>query len=270
MGESTSGSQPISAAEFHRAPGVSDWRVTGNGPHTVFTATSLSHAAGLVAPVVAAAERFGILADIDVRPEAVVVRIPDRTFEGIPAAATEFAAAVSRGGRRAAADAGSLARAVDRHLRRPALRGRRTAVLHCRTGLRGVGRHGCRRSAALWATARFQPHHRRRSVERPDALRRLRARRPGTGAGGCRTRRRRQARRRCVRSRLVVARVARQSRRGHRVLDGHLGLTVARTVTPSCGGSRRLRWGRVSTNAGERSRDSNLMDRRSRTIRSHG
>ncbi|MFZ0626956.1 MAG: hypothetical protein WAN34_10720, partial [Acidimicrobiia bacterium] len=95
MGESTSGSEWISAAEFHRAPGVSDWRVTGTGPQTVFTATSLSHAAGLIAPVVAAAERFGILPDVDVRPEGVVVRIPYRSPEGIPAAAAEFAAAVS-------------------------------------------------------------------------------------------------------------------------------------------------------------------------------
>ncbi|KRA24052.1 hypothetical protein ASD65_06155 [Microbacterium sp. Root61] len=95
MGESTSGSEWISAAEFHRAGGVSDWRVAGTGPQAVFTATSLSHAANLVAPIVAAAERFGVVPDIDVRPEAVVVRIPDRTFEGIPAAAVEFAAAVS-------------------------------------------------------------------------------------------------------------------------------------------------------------------------------
>ena len=95
MGESTSGPDRISAAEFHRAPGVSDWRVTGTGPQAVFTATSLSHAANLVAPIVAAADRFGVLPDIDVRPEAVVVRIPDRSFEGIPAAAVGFAAAVS-------------------------------------------------------------------------------------------------------------------------------------------------------------------------------
>ena len=66
------------------------------GPQTVFTATSLAHAAGLVAPVVAAAEQFGILPDVDVRPEAVVVRIPNRGDEGIPAAAAEFAAVVSR------------------------------------------------------------------------------------------------------------------------------------------------------------------------------
>jgi 4a-hydroxytetrahydrobiopterin dehydratase len=96
MDESTSGSGWMSPAEFHRWPGVSDWRVTGRGPHTVFTATSLAHAASLVAPVVAAAERFGILPDVDVRPEGVVVRIPNRSDDGIPAAAAEFAAAVSR------------------------------------------------------------------------------------------------------------------------------------------------------------------------------
>src|SRR5687767_13422838 len=96
MVESTSGSEFISAGEFHRAAGVADWRVTGTGPQAVFTATSLSHAAGLIAPVVAAAERFGILPDVDVRPEGVVVRIPHRGLEGIPAAAASFAAAVSR------------------------------------------------------------------------------------------------------------------------------------------------------------------------------
>ena len=40
MGDST-GSEWISPAEFHRAPGVADWRVTGTGPQAVFTATSL-------------------------------------------------------------------------------------------------------------------------------------------------------------------------------------------------------------------------------------
>ncbi len=97
MGASTSGSGWISAAEFHTARGVSDWRVTGTGPQAVFTATSLSHAADLIAPVVAAAERFGIQPDVDVRPEGVVVRIPNRSPEGIPGAAAELAAAVSQG-----------------------------------------------------------------------------------------------------------------------------------------------------------------------------
>jgi len=46
--------------------------------------------------VVAAAEQFGVVPDVDVRPEGVVVRIPNRDFDGIPAAGAEFAAAVSR------------------------------------------------------------------------------------------------------------------------------------------------------------------------------
>ncbi len=95
MDESTNNSGWISAAEFHRAPGVSDWRVMATGPQAVFTATSLSQSADLIAPIVDAAEQFGIRPDVDVRPEAVVVRIPDRTMQGIPAAAVGFAAAVS-------------------------------------------------------------------------------------------------------------------------------------------------------------------------------
>jgi len=74
MGESTSGSGWVSAAEFHRARGVSDWRVTGTGQQAVFTATSLSHAAGLI-PVAAAAGRFGTLPDVDVRPEEFECRL---------------------------------------------------------------------------------------------------------------------------------------------------------------------------------------------------
>lgn len=95
MSESTSAAGWISAAAFHRSPGVSDWRVTATGPQAVFTADSLARAAELVAPVVAAGERFGILPDVDLRPEGVVVRVPNRTEDGIPAGATEFAAAVS-------------------------------------------------------------------------------------------------------------------------------------------------------------------------------
>lgn len=95
MAESTNGSHVISPAEFHRAPGVSDWRVTGTGPQAVFAAGSLAHAAALVGPVVSASERFGILPDIDVRPEGVVVRVPYRDADGIPAGCAQFAAAVS-------------------------------------------------------------------------------------------------------------------------------------------------------------------------------
>lgn len=95
MDEPTRATEWISPTLFHRADGVSDWRVTSTGPQAVFAATSLSHAAALVAPVVAAGERFGVQPDIDVRPEAVVVRVPYRSEDGIPAASAEFAATVS-------------------------------------------------------------------------------------------------------------------------------------------------------------------------------
>lgn len=87
-------SHTISAAEFHRAPGVSAWRVVEVGPQAAFTATSLAQAARLVPDVVAASESHGVPADIDVRAEGVVVRIP--CGMSIPAAAPAFAAAVSR------------------------------------------------------------------------------------------------------------------------------------------------------------------------------
>jgi hypothetical protein len=96
MGESTDASARISPAAFHRAPGVGDWRVTATGPQAVFVATSLAHAAQLVTPLVEAAERHGILPDVDLRPEAVVVRVSYPDFDGIPAAAPAFAADVSR------------------------------------------------------------------------------------------------------------------------------------------------------------------------------
>jgi pterin-4a-carbinolamine dehydratase len=97
MSES-SGSQGMTPVEFHRAEGVSDWRVTAFGPRAVFTATSFAHAAELVGSVVEAAERFGIRPDVDVRPEAVVVSIPYRDTDemNVPATAAEFAASVSR------------------------------------------------------------------------------------------------------------------------------------------------------------------------------
>ncbi|WP_438352353.1 VOC family protein [Microbacterium sp. CJ88] len=88
-------SSRITPAQFHRAPGVGEWRVTATGPQAVFAAASLAEAAGLVGPVVAAAERWGVRPDVDLRPEAVVVRVPNGADGGIPDGAPEFAAAVS-------------------------------------------------------------------------------------------------------------------------------------------------------------------------------
>ncbi|OAH51077.1 VOC family protein [Microbacterium oleivorans] len=86
----------ISPAQFHRAPGVADWRVTAIGPEAVFVAPSLVEASRLVPMAVAAAERHDVSPDVDLRPEAVVVRVPSGE-DGIPAAATDFARAVSEG-----------------------------------------------------------------------------------------------------------------------------------------------------------------------------
>lgn len=85
----------LTPAAFHRGAGVSDWRVTATGPQAVFAADSLAEAAALVTPTIAAAARCGILPDIDVRPEGVIVRVPYRDDDGIPPRAAEFAAAVS-------------------------------------------------------------------------------------------------------------------------------------------------------------------------------
>lgn len=84
----------ISADRFHEHPGVDDWRITGLGATLVLTATSLEHAATIVAAVVDAGNRFGVQADVDLRPGAAVVRVPDLP-DGIPAGAPQFAAAVT-------------------------------------------------------------------------------------------------------------------------------------------------------------------------------
>lgn len=86
----------LTPAAFHRAPDASDWRVTGTGPQAVFAAGSLADAARLLPAIVDAAQRHDILPDVDVRPEAIIVRIPYRAGDGIPGGAPAFAAAVSR------------------------------------------------------------------------------------------------------------------------------------------------------------------------------
>ena len=87
MDESPTGpSERISTTDFRRAKKTADWPVTPFGPEAVFTAASFSQAAELIAPIVAAAERYGVHPDVDLRPEGVVVRIP-ADDDGIPAAA---------------------------------------------------------------------------------------------------------------------------------------------------------------------------------------
>ncbi|WP_322410476.1 VOC family protein [Microbacterium invictum] len=85
----------ITPAAFHAATDVAQWRVTSTGPQAVWRSPSLRDTAALVGDILDAAERFGILPDIDLRPEAVVVRVPYRDLDGIPARCPAFAAAVS-------------------------------------------------------------------------------------------------------------------------------------------------------------------------------
>ncbi|KQR26370.1 VOC family protein [Microbacterium sp. Leaf151] len=95
MVDMTESAHTITSKQFHREAGVGDWRVVSSGAQAVFRASSLRHAGSLVDPISAAAEEHGILPDIDVRPEAVVVRVPPWAAGGIPSAAPRFAAAVS-------------------------------------------------------------------------------------------------------------------------------------------------------------------------------
>lgn len=85
----------LTPAVFHEADGVADWRVTATGPQAVFVATSFTHAAQLVEPIVALAASTGIHPEIDLRAQAVVVRVPYDQEGVITPAATTFAAKVS-------------------------------------------------------------------------------------------------------------------------------------------------------------------------------
>jgi 4a-hydroxytetrahydrobiopterin dehydratase len=82
-------------ASFHAEPGVDDWRVTSWGPQACFRAASLDAAASLVPVIVEAGRRNSVDPDVDLRPEAIVIRVPYRGAERIPAGAARFAAAVS-------------------------------------------------------------------------------------------------------------------------------------------------------------------------------
>jgi hypothetical protein len=243
LDESTSEPDGISAAQFHRAPGVSDWRVTATGPQAVFTAGSLAQAATLVSLAVAAAERYGILPDIDVRPEAAVVRVPYHSPGGIPAAATEFAAAVSAAARELGLIADpSLAQSIGIYVAQHSeadVRPFFTAAL----GYEAFGDTDAIDPLRCGPQLAFNPITGDIPSRGRTHLDVFVPADQGPGAGGCRARRGRQTRRRLVRSRILVARVAGQPRCGHRVVDGYLGLT------PTPAGPRRGRLPSRSTSA---------------------
>jgi 4a-hydroxytetrahydrobiopterin dehydratase len=88
----------FSPATFHVQEGVEDWRVTSWGAQACFRAGSLGEGSRLVAAVVDAATRLGLEPDIDLRPEAVVVRIPAPDLR-LPPAAARLATAISEAAR---------------------------------------------------------------------------------------------------------------------------------------------------------------------------
>jgi 4a-hydroxytetrahydrobiopterin dehydratase len=81
--------------QFHAAAGVTDWRVTSWGPQACFLTGSLGEGTRLLPVIVSSAARLELKPDVDLRPEAVVIRIPYRGANGIPAGASEFAAVVA-------------------------------------------------------------------------------------------------------------------------------------------------------------------------------
>ena len=93
---SESAEQGITPAQFHKFDGVEDWRVTSWGPQACFRASSLLEAARLVPAIVAAGAEFAVDPDVDLRREAVIVRVPYRGVDRIPSGAPLFATAVSR------------------------------------------------------------------------------------------------------------------------------------------------------------------------------
>ena len=88
--------QGMTPAQFHAHDGVADWRVTSWGAQACFQATSLLEAARLVPAIVAAGAEFAVEPDVDLRVEAVIVRVPYRGADRIPAGTPRFASAVSR------------------------------------------------------------------------------------------------------------------------------------------------------------------------------
>jgi 4a-hydroxytetrahydrobiopterin dehydratase len=83
-------------AGFHQEAGVDDWRVTSWGPQACFRTSSLAEAAGLLPAIVDAAKLFDLEPDIDLRSEAIVVRIHYRGADHIAAGGPGFAATISR------------------------------------------------------------------------------------------------------------------------------------------------------------------------------
>ena len=95
MEEQIDGPAGFTPAQFHRQPGVENWRVTSWGPQFCVRTESLAEGAQLLSAIADAAKLLDLEPDVDIRPEAVVVRIHYRGADRIPASGPELAAAIS-------------------------------------------------------------------------------------------------------------------------------------------------------------------------------
>lgn len=89
----------ISAATFHAADGVGDWRVLYWGAHAFFRAESLTAGARFVASVAAIAAELDHHPDLDVRPEGVFVKTFSRRDGGLSEKDVALAQRVSQAAR---------------------------------------------------------------------------------------------------------------------------------------------------------------------------
>ena len=85
----------ISAAQFHAAPGTAGWHVLYGGAQTVFPTGSFATGVEFIRRIAAETDDVGREPDIDLRPEAVVVRTAASPGGRLDAADAELARRVS-------------------------------------------------------------------------------------------------------------------------------------------------------------------------------
>src|SRR3954447_8896039 len=87
--------EPISAKQFHDEPGTAGWHVLYGGAQTVFPTGSFATGVEFVRRVAIEAAGVGREPDIDIRPEAVVVRTAASPGGRLDASDAELARRVS-------------------------------------------------------------------------------------------------------------------------------------------------------------------------------
>ncbi|MGN6742074.1 MAG: VOC family protein [Amnibacterium sp.] len=89
----------LTALEFSSRPGLADWRVLHAGPTARFRTASMADGARLAAAIAPVADRAAVPVDVDLRTDAVTVRLPVRRNaemdEGHAATASAVSAAAA-------------------------------------------------------------------------------------------------------------------------------------------------------------------------------